>query len=199
MNMLSFKFRTNEPSGLIFLTMGTKPPKVTTSLPSIQSDRTPNHPSPEKPPTTQNDFVAVELLNGHIYLHVDFGSGANKVRCSRRRADDGAWHDLVVRRNGRDFKVSVDGTATDYRVSGETIHLELGGPVYLGGTGDLYGGSTSLPPSVWTATLRQGFVGCLRELSLSGKTVDIAAFARQQDTGEFRVSTLVRERRKPHQ
>lgn len=35
-----------------------------------------------------------------------------------------------------------------------------------------------------TATLKQGFIGCLRDLMLTNKPVDIAAFARQQDSGE---------------
>lgn len=131
----------------------------------------------------QTDLFAVELLNGHIYIHVDLGSGATKVRGSRRRVDDGAWHDLTVRRNGKDGKVSVDGVYVDFRTPGDSVHLELDAPVYLGGSGVLYGGGAMLPASIWTATLRQGFVGCLRELSLSGKTVDIAAFARQQDSG----------------
>lgn len=136
----------------------------------------------------QTDLFAVELLNGHIYIHVDLGSGAAKVRGSRRRVDDGIWHDLTVRRNGREGKVTVDSVTIDFRTPGESAHLALDGPVYLGGTGELYGGGAALPPSIWTATLRQGFVGCLRELSLSGKTVDIAAFARQQDAGAVKPS-----------
>lgn len=44
----------------------------------------------------------MELLNGHIYIHVDLGSGAVKVRASRRRVDDGDWHELMLRRNGRE-------------------------------------------------------------------------------------------------
>lgn len=123
-------------------------------------------------------------MNGHIYIHVDLGSGASKVRASRRRVDDGAWHDLILRRQARDCKVSIDGQWNDFRTPGDSTQFELGGPVYLGGTGPAYSG-TVLPAAVWTATLRQGFIGCLRDLILSNKPVDIAAFARQQDSGNY--------------
>ena len=39
----------------------------------------------------QGDFFALELLEGHLYLHLDLGSGAVKVRAARR-LNDGAWH-----------------------------------------------------------------------------------------------------------
>lgn len=132
----------------------------------------------------QSDLFAVELLNGHIYIHVDLGSGAVKLRASRRRVDDGSWHELTLRRSGREGKVSVDGQWNDFRTPGESTQLELDAPVYIGGTGATYG-SVQWPPAIWTATLRQGFVGCLRDLTLSGKAVDIAAYARQQDSGKF--------------
>lgn len=80
--------------------------------------------------------------------------------------------------------MSVDGQWNDFRTPGESTQLELDAPVYIGGTGSTYG-SVQWPPAIWTATLRQGFVGCLRDLTLSGKAVDIAAYARQQDSGKF--------------
>lgn len=130
----------------------------------------------------QTDLFAVELLNGHIYIHLDLGSGPSKVRASRRRVDDGTWHELSFRRSGREGKVAVDGQWNDFRTSGDSTQLELDAPVFIGGTGATYGGTT-WPPAIWTATLRQGFVGCLRDLVLSTKPIDIAAFARQQDSG----------------
>lgn len=125
----------------------------------------------------------MELLNGHIYIHVDLGSGAVKVRASRRRVDDGTWHELVLRRNGRECKVSIDSQGNDFRTPGDATQFELDSPIYLGGLGTSYSNVNS-PPAVWTATLKQGFIGCLRDLMLTNKPVDIAAFARQQDSGE---------------
>ncbi|KNC30666.1 hypothetical protein FF38_11756 [Lucilia cuprina] len=156
---ISFKFRTKEPNGLIILATGSKQPRSKNAV-----------------------LFAIELLNGHIYIHLDLGSGAAKVRGSRRRVDDGDWHDFILRRNGRDAKVSVDGVWNDFRTPGEGTILELDGHMYVGGTGPAYS-NANWPPAIWTATLRQGFVGCLRDLVLSGKAIDIAAFARLQDSG----------------
>lgn len=125
----------------------------------------------------------MEIINGHIYIHIDLGSGAFKTRASKKRVDDGIWHELSLRRNNRDGKVSIDGAhVTDFRTPGDSVSLELDAPIYVGGTGITYG-VPSWPQSIWTAVLRQGFIGCLRDLVLSGKPVDIAAFARQQDSG----------------
>lgn len=115
---------------------------------------------------------------------MDLGSGAVKLRASKKRVDDGDWHDLVFRRNGRDGKVSVDAQWNDFRTPGDANILELDGQMYIGGTGAPYSG-VNWPPAIWTATLRQGFVGCIRDLVLSGKPIDIAAFARQQDSGKL--------------
>uniref|UniRef100_A0A1I8PXC0 Neurexin-1 n=1 Tax=Stomoxys calcitrans TaxID=35570 RepID=A0A1I8PXC0_STOCA len=164
---IGFKFRTKEPNGLIIMATGSKQPR-------------------SKNPV----LFAIELLNGHIYIHLDLGSGAAKVRGSRRRVDDGDWHDFILRRNGRDAKVSVDGVWNDFRTPGEGTILELDGHMYVGGTGPAYA-SANWPPAIWTATLRQGFVGCLRDLVLSGKPIDIAAFARLQDSASVKPSCHV--------
>uniref|UniRef100_A0A6P4F4M0 Neurexin-3 n=1 Tax=Drosophila rhopaloa TaxID=1041015 RepID=A0A6P4F4M0_DRORH len=164
---ISFKFRTKEPNGIIVLATGSKQPRAKNPV-----------------------LIAIELLNGHIYIHLDLGSGASKVRASRRRVDDGDWHDLILRRNGRDAKVSVDGVWNDFRTPGDGTILELDGHMYLGGVGPAYN-SVAWPAAIWTATLRQGFVGCLRDLVLSGKAIDIAAFARVQDSASVKPSCHV--------
>ncbi|KAH8382007.1 hypothetical protein KR009_001358 [Drosophila setifemur] len=164
---ISFKFRTKEPNGIIVLATGSKQPRAKNPV-----------------------LIAIELLNGHIYIHLDLGSGASKVRASRRRVDEGDWHDLILRRNGRDAKVSVDGVWNDFRTPGDGTILELDGHMYLGGVGPAYN-SVAWPAAIWTATLRQGFVGCLRDLVLSGKAIDIAAFARVQDSASVKPSCHV--------
>ncbi|XP_055385088.1 neurexin-1 isoform X9 [Condylostylus longicornis] len=164
---VAFKFRTKEPNGLILLTTGSRPPRAKNPV-----------------------LFAVELLNGHIYIHLDLGSGAVKVRASRRRVDDGDWHDLNLRRSGRDGKVSVDGVWNEFRTPGDATMLELDGQMYVGGTGASYS-NINWPSAIWTATLRQGFVGCLRDLQLSNKAVDIAAYARAQDSAAVKPSCHV--------
>lgn len=112
------------------------------------------------------------------------GSGAIKARASRRRVDDGTWNELNLRRVGREGKVGINGQYNEFKTPGESTQLELDSAMYLGGIGPSYL-DVAAPPALWTATLRQGFVGCLRDLILNGKPVDIAAFARQQDSGKW--------------
>lgn len=106
------------------------------------------------------------------------------MRASRRRVDDGIWHEMSLRRVGREGKVGIDGQWNEFKTPGEANTLELDSPLYVGGIGPAYL-DIAAPPALWTATLRQGFVGCLRDLILNGKPVDIAAFARQQDSGKI--------------
>ena len=58
--------------------------------------------------------------------------------------------------------------------------------------GSLYVGSVDymdpylrLPPSLWSGTLRYGFVGCLKDLFINGIHQDIVAYAHQQDVGKL--------------
>ncbi|XP_013147690.1 PREDICTED: neurexin-1 [Papilio polytes] len=160
---ISFKFRTNEPNGLILFNMGAKPPRVGCTA----------------------DLFAVEMLNGYIYVHVDLGSGGVRVRASRRRVDDSHWHEFLLRRTGRDGRVTVDGANAEFKTPGESNQLELDGPLFVGGLGSEYSASRT-PPALWTAALRQGFVGCIRDLVLNGKPQDLTSYARQQDSASVR-------------
>jgi neurexin len=60
------------------------------------------------------------MLSGHVYLHLDLGSGTTRVQASPRRIDDGGWHEITLRRNGREGRVTVDGSAADFKTPGET-------------------------------------------------------------------------------
>ena len=53
----------------------------------------------------------------------------------------------------------------------------------VGGIGTVVD-AAAIPPSLWSATLRHGYVGCMRDLVINGNAVDLAAFARQQDSGK---------------
>lgn len=65
------------------------------------------------------DFFAFEMLSGHVYLHLDLGSGTTRVQASPRRIDDGGWHEITLRRNGREGRVTVDGSAADFKTPGK--------------------------------------------------------------------------------
>ncbi|XP_076166768.1 neurexin 1 isoform X2 [Ptiloglossa arizonensis] len=156
---ISFKIRTNEPNGLIMYS------------------RSGAH--------TRQDFFAFEIFRGHLYLHADLGSGPEKVKSSKQRVDDGMWHDVALRRVGRDGRVTVDRWTVEFCTPGDSTQLDLDGLLYIGGVGAPFAPLT-VPPVLWTGALRQGYVGCLRDLVINSQSIDIAGYAQQQDSGAVR-------------
>lgn len=69
----------------------------------------------------QGDYFAVELVNGHVYLHLDLGSGSVKVKATSRRIDDGTWHEITISRNGKSGRATVDGASTDFVTPGHFL------------------------------------------------------------------------------
>lgn len=68
---------------------------------------------------TQADLFAMELVEGHLYLHLDLGSGSVKVKGTPRRVDDGMWHEVTLQRSGREGRVTVDDNAADFSTPGK--------------------------------------------------------------------------------
>lgn len=71
----------------------------------------------------KGDYFAVELVNGHVYLHLDLGSGSVKVKATSRRIDDGTWHEIAINRNGKSGRVTVDGASTDFITPGKSLKI----------------------------------------------------------------------------
>ncbi|XP_067134301.1 neurexin 1-like isoform X3 [Centruroides vittatus] len=155
---ISFKIRTNEPNGVLMYNSGA---------------------------TAQGDFFAFELLDGHVFLLLNLGSGAVKAKATTRRVDDGQWHTVSLRRTGKSGRVTVDESAVDFITPGNSNQLDLEGALYLGGVGVSDQGM-SVPSELWSGMLRYGYVGCMRDLVVNGKAVDIAVFAKKQDSGSIR-------------
>ena len=47
------------------------------------------------------DFFAIEMLDGHLYLLLDMGSGTTKTRAMDRKVNDGEWYHVDFQRDGR--------------------------------------------------------------------------------------------------
>lgn len=175
---LSLKIRTNEPNGLLLYSGGEGSEAKNSS-------------------SNLHDFFALELLDGQLYLVQHLGSSPVKVKASERRVDDGHWHTITVKRSGRSGQVVVDDLViSDYISPGSSNHLDLGSSgLYLGGFPRLSDGdrlatvSTTifaagiLPPQLWSAAFGLGYIGCLKELVINERPVDVAALAKKQDSG----------------
>lgn len=67
----------------------------------------------------QPDLFALELVDGHLFLHLDLGSGPLKVKAPRKRLADGAWHEVSVSRAGREGRITIDGASAEFSTPGE--------------------------------------------------------------------------------
>lgn len=52
-------------------------------------------------PNIQVDFFAIEMLDGHLYLLLDMGSGTTKTKAIDRKVNDGEWYHVDFQRDGR--------------------------------------------------------------------------------------------------
>ena len=65
----------------------------------------------------------------------------------------------------------------------ESDELDLGGSFYVGGL-DYMDPNLSLPTSIWSASLKLGYVGCLKDLVINGADIDVVAYTHEQNSGE---------------
>ena len=74
----------------------------------------------------QGDFFALELFEGFLYLHLDLGSGALRLRASNARLDDGNWHKIDILRNRRTGTLRLDDESHEFETPGELLlHLHF--------------------------------------------------------------------------
>ncbi|XP_072526620.1 neurexin-1a-like isoform X6 [Salminus brasiliensis] len=161
---ISFDFRTTEPNGLLLFSHG-RPKQQTKEAKS--------------PLTLKVDFFAIEMLDGHLYLLLDMGSGTTKTRAVNKKVNDGEWYHVDFQRDGRAGTISVNTIRTPYQAPGESEILDLDDNLYLGGLPENRAGLV-FPTEVWTALLNYGFVGCVRDLFIDGQSKDVRRMAESQ-------------------
>ncbi|XP_037993545.1 neurexin 3 isoform X19 [Motacilla alba alba] len=171
MGSISFDFRTTEPNGLILFTHG---------KPQERKDT-------RSQKNTKVDFFAVELLDGNLYLLLDMGSGTIKVKATQKKANDGEWYHVDIQRDGRSGTISVNSRRTPFTASGESEILDLEGDMYLGGLPENRAGLI-LPTELWTAMLNYGYVGCIRDLFIDGRSKNIRQLAEAQNAAGVKSS-----------
>ncbi|XP_071595897.1 neurexin-1 isoform X8 [Heliangelus exortis] len=176
---ISFDFRTTEPNGLILFSHG---------KPRHQKDA-------KHPPMVKVDFFAIEMLDGHLYLLLDMGSGTIKIKALQKKVNDGEWYHVDFQRDGRSGTISVNTLRTPYTAPGESEILDLDDDLYLGGLPENKAGLV-FPTEVWTALLNYGYVGCIRDLFIDGQSKDIRQMAEIQSTAGVKPSCS-RETSKP--
>ncbi|XP_056882440.1 neurexin 2b isoform X3 [Takifugu flavidus] len=160
---ISFDFRTTEPSGLLLFSHGR-----------------PQGPKEQKPGRElKTDYFAMELLDGYLYLLIDMGSGKTKLKANNKKVNDGDWCHVDFQREGRKGSISVNSRSIPFNSPEGSEILDLDSDMYLGGLPELKS-DLILPPEVWTALLNYGYVGCVRDLFIDGKSRDVRRLAEIQ-------------------
>ncbi|XP_062864327.1 neurexin 2b isoform X2 [Trichomycterus rosablanca] len=160
---ISFDFRTTEPSGLLLFSHG-KP----------QGSKDQRHGRELK-----TDYFAMELLDGYLFLLMDMGSGSIKIKASNKKVNDGEWCHVDFQREGRKGSISVNSRTMPFNSNEGSEILDLDSDMYLGGLPESRQ-DLVLPPEVWTALLNYGYVGCVRDLFIDGKSRDVRRLAEIQ-------------------
>lgn len=100
-----FQFKTREPSGLILYNAG-----------------------------KEQDFLAVELVNGHLHYIFNLGDGPVRVRDNARSSlNDNQWHAVTIGRpSPKQHTLMVDDNFAIVTSLGTNENLDLAGILYLG-------------------------------------------------------------------
>ncbi|KAH9495514.1 Neurexin-1, partial [Bulinus truncatus] len=150
---LAFQFRTVEPGGLLMYSNGDRDSK---------------------------DFFALELLDSHLYLIWDMGSGVQKLQASKTPVSDGNPHDIYFEFTDNKGYISVDGIKEQFESKKYSDRFDLHGHLYVGGLGPEINIS-SLPRELWAVMLGLTYIGCLQDLVVNGNQVDLMAAAKLQN------------------
>ncbi|XP_014849228.1 PREDICTED: basement membrane-specific heparan sulfate proteoglycan core protein isoform X5 [Poecilia mexicana] len=117
--------------------------------------------------TKVEDFVAVSMVEGHVEFRYELGTG-QAVLLSPQPVSLGQWHRVVAERNKRSGHLMVDQGPVQRRMSpGKAQGLNIHTPMYLGGVPSM----DILPKP---ANVTQMFDGCIGEVSINNKKVDLS-------------------------
>ncbi|KAI1897143.1 hypothetical protein AGOR_G00080150 [Albula goreensis] len=113
------------------------------------------------------DFFAVSMVDGHVEFRYELGTGMAILR-SQEPVTLGQWHRVIAERLFKDGFLKVD-QAQEIRKSspGKAQGLNIHTPMYLGGVPSM----DILPKP---AEVNTTFQGCIGEVSINGKKVDLS-------------------------
>ncbi|XP_028309184.1 basement membrane-specific heparan sulfate proteoglycan core protein isoform X2 [Gouania willdenowi] len=113
------------------------------------------------------DFVAISMVDGHVEFRYELGTG-QAILLSPDPVSLGQWHRVVAERNKKEGNLRVDRGPVEKKTSpGKAQGLNIHTPMYLGGVPDM----DILPKP---ANVSQMFEGCIGEVSINNKTVDLS-------------------------
>ncbi|XP_014478060.1 PREDICTED: basement membrane-specific heparan sulfate proteoglycan core protein isoform X5 [Dinoponera quadriceps] len=107
---------------------------------------------------TPDDYIAVAIVDGYVEYQYNLGSGPAVIRVTAQRVDDGERHRIILKRQGSDGSIELNGEHTESGVSdGLQQVLNTRGSVYLGGVPDY---------AMTYGRYHDGFSGCIYTLEV---------------------------------
>ncbi|KAG8185621.1 hypothetical protein JTE90_026085 [Oedothorax gibbosus] len=140
---ISFNYSSSEPSGLLFWN--------------------------GKVYSEDGDYLGVGLSNNHLHLVWNVGwLSRSEIITSAIQPGKDAWHHVQIERNNKLLNLYLDGQAYSSKVTGTFYELNTDGSYYFGGfpTGFDIEEETM-------GYFSSSFVGCIRDLTISGKLINI--------------------------
>ncbi|KAI3356952.1 hypothetical protein L3Q82_003588 [Scortum barcoo] len=113
------------------------------------------------------DFVAISMVEGHVEFRYELGTG-QAILLSPEPVSLGQWHRVVAERNKKAGHLRVDQGPVERKMSpGKAQGLNIHTAMYLGGVPSM----DILPKP---ANVSEMFEGCIGEVSINNKKVDLS-------------------------
>ncbi|XP_064466119.1 protein slit-like isoform X2 [Ornithodoros turicata] len=122
--------------------------------------------------------MAVELFKGRIRVSYDVGNYPVSTMFSFETVPDGEYHTVQLLMEKKNFTMTVDsGVPRTIVNEGPNDYLEVKTPLYIGG---LPQEAATQASRFWHLRNTSSFLGCMKELFVNGKPMDIMNARKQQ-------------------
>lgn len=124
-------------------------------------------------PPAKPDFLAVELVEGHVRVSMDNGAGVIDL-FSNTAVNDGLWHQAELELNANSVDIVIDGSSSGVRSGGgvgPAKYFELSAQIYLGGI-ERARQNRAFNQGIRTANA--SLQGCIRRLDVDGRILGFA-------------------------
>ncbi|XP_076815569.1 neurexin-1-like isoform X3 [Clavelina lepadiformis] len=141
----------------------------------------------------QNDFIAVEIVDGTIRYSYDLGNGPQTISVPGAPwLHDNNWHNVRITRSEKnDHVITVDGVRAKFSGDYSKTNLDLTGQLYIGGL-DANSYYYNLPSQI---TSKSGYQGCLSNVDLNGWT--FASLERDRNDNQDGITVGCKEPNNP--
>ncbi|EDV96510.1 laminin subunit alpha [Drosophila grimshawi] len=135
-----------------------------------------------------NDFVAMEIVNGYPIMTIDLGNGPERIGSSKYVAD-GNWYEAIINRVGSKAELTIreqlpNGTVTNHVVdknlvgTNNVLHVDRNSRLFVGG----YPGASdfNVPDDITTTP----FTGEMENLRIGDENVGLWNFVYGEDNNQ---------------